>query len=253
MERQPFCMVLKRQDLSTAPQGGRDLPSRVLDVPMPPPPTPKWRSPGAASVPILAGDVREPERFPADIPVGTRADRRLRPVPPLRGIPAVVPGTASGRTGAHTSETVRQAQTPDTGLNPDAPPSVTIMPVPNVGVGINPKGGSMDLGSLIGDIATTYIGARYGNQQVAAPLPYPPAQQQFADVGIPFVDVVREAPAKGYVWNPDANCGQGKWQKKRRRRRSRLATPTDIKDLSSLKGVLGSGEAFKVWIATHSN
>lgn len=107
----------------------------------------------------------------------------------------------------------------------------------------------MDLGSLIGDLATTYIGARYGQ-------PSPPPVQQFVDlpsVGVPFVDVVREAPHKGMVWNPEANCGQGKWQKKRRRRRSRLATPTDIKDLSSLKGVLGSGEAFKVWIATHSN
>lgn len=39
---------------------------------------------------------------------------------------------------------------------------------------------------------------------------------------------------------------------KRRRRRRRLATTSDIKDLAALKAVLGNGEAFKTWIATHS-
>ena len=39
---------------------------------------------------------------------------------------------------------------------------------------------------------------------------------------------------------------------KRRRRRRRLATVGDIKDLAALKSVLGNGEAFKTWIATHS-
>ena len=40
--------------------------------------------------------------------------------------------------------------------------------------------------------------------------------------------------------------------KKKRRRRRRLATVSDIKDLAALKAVLGNGEAFKTWIATHS-
>ncbi len=48
------------------------------------------------------------------------------------------------------------------------------------------------------------------------------------------------------------NASTGQWEKKRRRRRKRLATPSDLKDLAALKGVLGGGEAFKVWIATHS-
>lgn len=47
--------------------------------------------------------------------------------------------------------------------------------------------------------------------------------------------------------------GNWKWVKKTKRRRKRLATATDIKDLSSLKGVLGNGKAFEIWIATHSN
>ncbi len=47
-------------------------------------------------------------------------------------------------------------------------------------------------------------------------------------------------------------CGEWKWVKKRKRRRKRLATSSDIKDLSSLKGVLGSGKSFDLWIATHA-
>jgi hypothetical protein len=35
-----------------------------------------------------------------------------------------------------------------------------------------------------------------------------------------------------------------------RRRRRRLATHSDIKDLAALKAILGSGKAFDTWIAT---
>ena len=38
---------------------------------------------------------------------------------------------------------------------------------------------------------------------------------------------------------------------KRRRRRKRLATLSDIRDLAALQNILGKGEAFKTWIATH--
>jgi hypothetical protein len=48
-------------------------------------------------------------------------------------------------------------------------------------------------------------------------------------------------------WNPRT----GKWEKCGRRRRKRLASASDIKDLASLKAVLGNGDAFKTWIATH--
>lgn len=41
-------------------------------------------------------------------------------------------------------------------------------------------------------------------------------------------------------------------KKKRRRRRKMLATPSDLKQLAALKGVLGQGKAFETWIATRS-
>lgn len=47
------------------------------------------------------------------------------------------------------------------------------------------------------------------------------------------------------------SCGEWKWVKKRRRRAKRLASASDIKDLSSLMGVLGSGKNLTTWIATH--
>lgn len=112
----------------------------------------------------------------------------------------------------------------------------------------------MDLGDILGtavglykdyNVAKSvpqYIDARYGGQPV----------QQPADFNIPFVDVVTESPQKGMVWNPRANCGNGAWVKSRRRRRRRLATVSDIKDLAALKSVLGGGKAFETWIATHS-
>lgn len=41
-------------------------------------------------------------------------------------------------------------------------------------------------------------------------------------------------------------------KKKSRKRRNRLATTSDIKDLAALKSVLGGGKAFETWIATHN-
>jgi len=47
-------------------------------------------------------------------------------------------------------------------------------------------------------------------------------------------------------------CGQYKWVYPKRRRRKRLASKGDLADIAALKGILGGGKAFEVWIATHS-
>jgi len=86
-----------------------------------------------------------------------------------------------------------------------------------------------------------------------------PSLFNWGDVGIPGYDLVPESQTTktpsgvmpGMVWDPNANCGSGKWIKRRRRRKPRLATKADIKDLASLKGVLGQGKAFELWIATN--
>jgi len=57
-------------------------------------------------------------------------------------------------------------------------------------------------------------------------------------------------PSRGMVYKKV--CGQYKWVKVKRRRRKALATKSDLAGLASLKGILGTGKAFEVWIATHS-
>lgn len=87
----------------------------------------------------------------------------------------------------------------------------------------------MDLGSLLGKSIDYYAQYKLAGMQQPAVAAQPAFLGLEGD--IPFVDIV-EKP-------------------KRRRRRRRLATTTDIRDLAALQGVIGKGEAFKTWIATH--
>lgn len=48
------------------------------------------------------------------------------------------------------------------------------------------------------------------------------------------------------------SCGAYRWVYPKRRRRKPLVTQSDLKGLAALKGVLGTGKSFDVWIATHS-
>lgn len=57
-------------------------------------------------------------------------------------------------------------------------------------------------------------------------------------------------PMRGMVYKKV--CGQFKWVKQKRRRRKRLASQSDIKDLSALIGLLGNGKVLQTWIATNS-
>lgn len=93
--------------------------------------------------------------------------------------------------------------------------------------------------------------------QVAPPAVMAPAAPTVVQGGgggiVPPVDMGGGAcdsdPRNNYVLK--FSCGQWKWVKKQKRRRKRLATSSDIKDLSSLKGVLGGGKILETWIATH--
>lgn len=101
-------------------------------------------------------------------------------------------------------------------------------PVGSKGSATTTTGGSMDLGSVITGLGTAYFNAKYNDTGTVS--------QTGVDFDIPFVDIVADGTAT---------------KKKCRRRRKRLATLSDIRDLAALKSVLGNGEAFKTWIATH--
>jgi len=127
---------------------------------------------------------------------------------------------------------------------------------------INGGNGTVDLGT-IGDFlkkGIDIIGVLKGGSAVPPPGPtyYDPAPstgngfigpiQEFPNGGevltSPGMSVCAPAP-KGYKYNT-----QGQLVKIRRRRRRRLATNSDIKDLAALSSVT-TGPEKKTWIATH--
>ena len=139
---------------------------------------------------------------------------------------------------------------------------------------------SLDLGNLLGNLGSQYISARWGTPkapQVMAPTIRPmgpqtglaatpvnvPAivggglgalgQQAYDYFTEPSVPMPSDVQISGNC-PPPSYCVDGKTGKvtikQKRRRRRRLATSSDIRDLSSLKSVLSPAD-LKMWIATH--
>lgn len=142
---------------------------------------------------------------------------------------------------------------------------------------------SLDLGNLLGTLGSQYISARWGTPrqpQVTAPTIRPQGPRAGMALTQPvdydllpgWGDVIDwgssyfgndqapiPAPGPGGVTikgncPPPSYCVDGKTGKvtikQKRRRRRRLATSSDIRDLSSLKSVLSPAD-LKMWIATH--
>jgi hypothetical protein len=135
---------------------------------------------------------------------------------------------------------------------------------------------SLDLGNLLGNLGSQYISARWGGQQQPMVIQQQPTQaittqpalaggnlmelgQQgynylFGDAtGLGGLAGTTGQPVAG-ACPPPSYCVDGKTGKvtikQKRRRRRRLATSSDIRDLSSLKSVLSPAD-LKMWIATH--
>jgi len=141
---------------------------------------------------------------------------------------------------------------------------------------------TMDLGNILKDLATTYIQTRYGQRPYMGQQNVGFNQRGYIlasdgyGVDLPSVGMQRPALLPGLLPAlPGAASSVGKIalsiaaamglteiteevliaaqaasKVKCRRKRRRLATHSDIKDLAALKAVLGSGKAFDTWIAT---
>ena len=129
---------------------------------------------------------------------------------------------------------------------------------------------SLDLGNLLGTLGSSYIQARYGGPrqpQVMAPTiraQGPRAGIAAQPVALPPTIVaggLGAAAGEVYDFFTDDQAVQlrdgmridpvtGCVIKKQRRKRKRLATVSDIKDLAALKSVLSPAD-LKTWIATH--
>ena len=130
---------------------------------------------------------------------------------------------------------------------------------------------SLDLGNLLGTLGSSYIQARYGGpRQPQVMAPTIRAQGPRAGVAAQpvFLETLPEMAGDVYDYfftdeqkqslSQMPNAGKVQIDPrtgrvsvcKNRRRRKRLATTSDIKDLAALKSVLSPAD-LKTWIATH--
>lgn len=226
-----------RSDIAPVPVGNRSIPV-LTSVPSLPTLVPKIRltRPSEDSAPFIG---------PVQSPNAANDSRRLPTVP-------VIHGDGAGR--YHKQPDGRWY---DQQLNiylqtiPKAPAAVVPKPTPAV---VPPEEKSeVDLGDLIGQLATTYIQTKYAPGPQIQPVSLAPtygtggmdgAIAAQPAIGLPFYDLVPdETPSFGQA----AFCPP----RKRRRRRRRLATVSDIKDIAALKSIMGPA-MLKTWIATHS-
>lgn len=132
---------------------------------------------------------------------------------------------------------------------------------------------ALDLGNLLGNLGSQYISARWGGQQQPMVIQQQPTQAITTQPALAGGNLM-ELGQQGYNYffgettngtgggagpiagacPPPSYCVDGKTGKvtikQKRRRRRRLATSSDIRDLSSLKSVLSPAD-LKMWIATH--
>lgn len=133
------------------------------------------------------------------------------------------------------------------------------MSTPNINA--TPSGGGMalDLGNLLQTLGSQYIQAKYQPAGVnIVPQGYAPGALMPQQLGLAQTDgrggYPEMGPGPGYCYDPRANCGAGKWIKRSRRRRKRLATASDIADIAALMGAFqvkaSQPTALTTWIAT---
>lgn len=205
----------------------------------------------------------EPDWRIKAVPVRTNQGRAAIPNPKLVSTP-IPPG------GIRNDVPWLPRPLPPQWVNPPKIPKTrTRSPLDMINEWIYPKEKKdmgLDLGSLIGGLGGRYIDAKYGGPARAdfgipdwLEAPNWPSSPFGGDPapgagpgGVPGCNDGYTGcdPYKGMVWNPRAKCGSGAWVKKRRRRK-RLASASDIKDLTSLLSIFGNGKALQTWIATH--
>ena len=207
-------------------------------------------------------------RDPAGISMARARDSDNPYKPASSVIPALAPAAAQSAQAALLGQSTRPNQTPV-----PEPVSQTFAATgpgklePLVKEGTQTM--SLDLGNLLGTLGSSYIQARYGGPrvpQVMAPTiraQGPAAGIAAQPVAVPAVVAGGLGAAAGEVYDfftedqavqlrngmridPVTGCVI----KKQRRKRKRLATVSDIKDLAALKSVLSPAD-LKTWIATH--
>ncbi len=198
----------------------------------------------------------------ADVPLGTPISVRSLEQRPMSSVPQVA--TAAARTQIY--------EIPATSGGQPAAPNQAILSTQQI-----TTGQAMDLGNILQTAVNVYgqfaearaimrggqqmlvddefgvdISRGVARQQMALTPLLPAIPQAILRGGIPAIanflmglglgiTADQATELAGFI---KSSC------KGKRRRRKRLATMSDIKDLAALKSVLGSGKAFDTWIAT---
>ena len=205
------------------------------------------------------------------IPVGTNIDRRD------------LPGTSRGLSDMVSTPRTRQGtEVPQTVVRQRPPPTRSVVPIRiSEPIRTTTEESNVDLGAIMGglsqavdiygqvqDIRRGPVGVRQPTvvqpQFVSSPMPQVgmgALQPAFTPLMLPGAAAAGSSLG-GKIATAVAGLGLGlaadevavianaASRVKCRRRRRRLATHSDIKDLAALKAVLGSGKAFDTWIAT---
>ena len=200
----------------------------------------------------------------ADVPLGTTVGIRSLEEQPLPSLPAVAQPTAGGQVPPLSAAGRSQP-----------PPSVqTVIPAQSI-----TEEQTMDLGNILSQVGQAVDIYGQFRRIRGGQFPVMGAQQQLVGATVATPDIYGVAPQPallpalpmaiggvasqgGRIAAAIAGLGIGLTAEeiaaiagvaskvKCRRRRRRLATHSDIKDLAALKAVLGSGKAFDTWIAT---
>lgn len=203
----------------------------------------------------------------ADIPLGSPVSVGDIAKQPRPGVPVMVAPPARVTTGPVLSTikpSGRQQTTPNQTFVPTQPTT---------------KRPTMDLGDIVKTLGQTYIETRFGDRRpIMDRFPGPMQRQPQVMVGDTFgvtpafgplalgagrlagrlggfstadkIGTAIGALGLGLAADEIAEIAAVASKVKCRRKRRRLATHSDIKDLAALKAVLGTGKAFDTWIAT---
>ncbi len=188
--------------------------------------------------PLEAYELINPTRHDV-VPLGTNSGRPGPSIPTRSSVPTMDPGTTW----------------PSTTSSPGPTPGPNQAPLP----AHIPETTPMDVGQIAVTLGKAWIEQRWPGQPVdwreqAGSSFENYARENPLPVDVPFVDVIPEpnssCAAAHQVWDPRANCGKGKWIKKRSRRRRKIITQAEAGQLQTLFATAGkNSEITKIWLA----
>jgi len=223
---------------------------------------------------------RQHEEARTDVPLGAPIDRRDVGIQPSGSLPQIRPSPAIHPAPALAGPITSTDWVQDQSVLPQ-----TTSPILQSQAQTGGPRMAFDLGNLVSDIAGQYITTRWGTPAIM-PGGFPPGGITPTPVATyPGGVGVGQLPSPALAGGPLAAAGRGiygflqgssKWKiaaylgslglalsadeiaqmaadlskVKCKRRRRRLATHSDIKDLAALSAVLGKGKLLETWVAT---